>query len=143
MVFGGFVSRLSYPRPPVFDGAGVPWLLTGKHQRDAPSKQDDGDIRAPTLSGWCCHCRHVVVSWVIRYMCYLPTSLSALNACRVVRSTREVVALVYSSSPSSRPTPQASVASPHRLVHLLLHNLRLIGNCLHIVLHVFTLSQFV
>ena len=41
-----------------------------------------------------------------RYTFYLPTHLSAVNACRVVRSTREVVALVYSSSPSLRPTPQ-------------------------------------
>ena len=30
MVFGGFVSCLGYPRPPVFDGAGVPWVLTVK-----------------------------------------------------------------------------------------------------------------
>ena len=62
VVLGGFVSRLGYPRPPVFDGAGVPLVLTRTHQRDAPSKQDDGDIRAPTLCGWCCHGRHVVMS---------------------------------------------------------------------------------
>ena len=54
-------QSLGYPRPPVFDGAGVPWVLTGTHQRDAASKQDDGDIRAPTLCGWCCHGRHVVM----------------------------------------------------------------------------------
>ena len=58
VVLGGFVSRMG---PPVSDGAGVPWVLTGTHQRDAPSRQDDGDIRAPTLSGWCCHGRHVVM----------------------------------------------------------------------------------
>ena len=55
VVLGGFVSRLGYPRPPVFDGAGVPWVLTRTHQRDAPSRQDDGVIRAPTL--W------LVLSW--------------------------------------------------------------------------------
>ena len=60
MVLGGFVSGLGYPRPPVFDGAGVPWVLTWTHQRDAPSGQDDGDIRAPTLRGGCCHGRHIV-----------------------------------------------------------------------------------
>ena len=47
MVLGGFVSRLGYPRPPVFDGAGVPWVFTGTHQRDAPSRQDDAVVRAP------------------------------------------------------------------------------------------------
>ena len=61
VVLGGFVRRLGYPRPPVFDGAGVPWVLTGSHQRDAPSRQDDGVIRAPPLCGWCCHGRHVVM----------------------------------------------------------------------------------
>ena len=54
VVLGGFVSRLRCPRPPVCDGAGVPWVLTGTHQRDAPSRQDDGVIRAPNLRGWCC-----------------------------------------------------------------------------------------
>ena len=36
----------------LFDGAGAPWVFTVTHQRDASSKQDDGDIRAPTLCGW-------------------------------------------------------------------------------------------
>ena len=45
-----------------------------------------------------------------------------------------VVAVVATNS-------SASVASPHRLVHLLLRDLRLIGKCLHIVLRVITLSQ--
>ena len=49
-----------YPPPPVFDGASVPWALTGTHQRDSPSRQDDGVIRAPTICGWCCHGCHVV-----------------------------------------------------------------------------------
>ena len=62
VVLGGFVRRLGYPRPPVFDGAGEPWVLIGTHQRDAPSRQDDGDVRSPTLRGWCCHGRHVVMS---------------------------------------------------------------------------------
>ena len=64
MVLGTFVSRLGYPRPPVFDRAGVPWVLTGTHQRDAPSRMDDGDIRARTLCGWCC-CVVVVVSGAV------------------------------------------------------------------------------
>ena len=51
VVLCGFVSRLGYPRSPVFVGAGVSWVLTETHQRDAPSRQDDGDIRAPTLCG--------------------------------------------------------------------------------------------
>ena len=41
---GGSWSRvvlLGYPRPPVFDGAGVPWVLTGTHQRAVTSRQDD------------------------------------------------------------------------------------------------------
>ena len=58
VVLGGFVSRLGYPRPPVFDGAGVPWVLTKTDQRDAPSRHDDGDIRVPTPCGWHCHGRH-------------------------------------------------------------------------------------
>ena len=60
-VLGGFASRLGFPRPPVFDGAGVPWVLTGTHQRDVPTRQDDGVIRAPTLCGWCRHGRRVVM----------------------------------------------------------------------------------
>ena len=43
------------------DGAGAPWVLTWTHQRDAPPKQGGGDIREPTLCGWCCRgrqCRH-------------------------------------------------------------------------------------
>ena len=35
VVLGGFVGRLGYPRPPNFDGTGVPWVLTGTHH---PSK---------------------------------------------------------------------------------------------------------
>ena len=61
VVLGGFVSRLGFLRPRVFDGAGVPWLITGTHQREAPSTQDDGIIRGPTFCGWCCHRRHVVM----------------------------------------------------------------------------------
>ena len=56
---GGFVSHLGYPRNPVSDGAGVPRVWTRTHQH-APFRQDDGDIRAATLCGWCCHGRHVV-----------------------------------------------------------------------------------
>ena len=56
------MNRLGYSQPPIFDGAGVPWALPGTHQRDAPYRQDDGDIRAPTLCGWSC-C--VVVSGVV------------------------------------------------------------------------------
>ena len=48
----------------VKDGSGAPWVLTGTHRRDAPSRQDDGDIRAPTLRGLCCHGR---------YTCHFPT----------------------------------------------------------------------
>ena len=50
------------------DGAGVLWVFTGTHQRDAPSRQDDGDIRAPAHCGWCCHgrrcrqCRECVIT---------------------------------------------------------------------------------
>ena len=53
---------------PHTDGAGVPWVLTGTHQRDAPPKQRGGDIRAPTLCGWCCRgrqcrqCRECVIT---------------------------------------------------------------------------------
>ena len=64
-------QSLSHPRPPVFDDVGVPWVLTRTHQRDAPSRQDDGVIRASTLWGWCCHGRHVAMD--ISDMCYLPT----------------------------------------------------------------------
>ena len=94
------VRRLGYPRPPVFDGAGVPWVLTGTDQRDAPSRQDDGVIRAPTLCAWCCHGRE----WVVTRATFQLT-LSAVTACRVARSTREAAALVYPSS-SSRPSLQ-------------------------------------
>ena len=52
VVLGGFVSRLGYPHGSLFDGAGAPLVFTVTHQRDASSKQDDGDIRAPTLCGW-------------------------------------------------------------------------------------------
>ena len=34
VVLCGFVSRLGCPRPPVFDGAGVPWVLTGTTSLD-------------------------------------------------------------------------------------------------------------
>ena len=54
-------------------------------------------------------------------------------------STREVAAIVNSSS-SSRPTLQLL---PHRLAHLLFHDLSFVSNCLLIVLRVFTLSRFV
>ena len=50
--------------------------------------------------------------------------------------TRVLVTVVETNS-------SASVASPHRIVHLLFHDLRLIGNSLHVVLRVFTLSQLV
>ena len=63
MVLGGFVSRLGYPRPPVFDGAGVPWVLTGTHHHNTQLRQHDGDISAQTLCGWCC-CAVVVVGVV-------------------------------------------------------------------------------
>ena len=46
---------------------------------------------------------------------------------------------MYSSS-SSRPTLQLL---PHRLAHLLFHDLSFVSNCLLIVLRVFTLSRFV
>ena len=45
----------------LFDGAGAPWVFTVTHQRDASSWRGDGDIRAPTLCGWWCHSRHVVM----------------------------------------------------------------------------------
>ena len=48
-----------YPRPPVFDGAGVPWVLTGTHQRDTPSRQDDGASERQPICGWCCHGRRL------------------------------------------------------------------------------------
>ena len=73
----------------------------------------------------------------------LPSNTpSAVNACRDAcprcsvdsRGGCTPVLVVAFATNSS-----ASVASPHRLVHLLLHDLRLIGNCLHIALCVFTL----
>ena len=70
-----------YPRPPVFDGAGVPWVLTGTHQRDAPSRQDDGASERQPICGWCCHGRHL-------FTFYFHHTPSAVNACRVARSTR-------------------------------------------------------
>ena len=55
----------------------------------------------------------------------------------VVNETREVAAIVYSSS-SSRPTLQLL---PHRLGHLLYHDLSFISKSLLIVLRVFTLDS--
>ena len=58
-----------------------------------------------------------------------------------------VVVVVTLTRATFQHTPSAnssaSVASVHGLVHLLLQDLRLIGNCLHIVLRLFTLCQFV
>ena len=60
VVLGGFVSRWATHGFPSLTALVVPWVLAGTHQRDAPSRQDDGVIRAPTLCGWCHHGRHVV-----------------------------------------------------------------------------------
>ena len=59
----------------------------------------------PTICDWCRHGHHVVM--VVSESLHVPPSNtpSAVNACRVARSTRKVAALVYSSS-SSRPAPQ-------------------------------------
>ena len=84
----------------------------------------------------------VVMSWVSRDTRYLPTH--SLDRERVSRcsgdsrgSCNRVLVVVVATNSS------ASVARPHRLVYLLLHDRRLVGNCLHIVLRVFTLSQIV
>ena len=83
MVLGGFVSRLGYTRPSVFDGAGVLWVLTGTHQCDAPSKQDAGDIRTPTLCGWCCHDRHCTSACRLRHgNTTNTTSIVFLRCCK-------------------------------------------------------------
>ena len=55
-----------YPRPPVFDGAGVPWVLTGTHQRDTPSRQDDGASERQPICGWCCHGRRLFTCYFHR-----------------------------------------------------------------------------
>ena len=48
------VAWATHGLPPI-DGAGVPWVLTWTHQRHAAPKQGGGDIREPTLCGWCCY----------------------------------------------------------------------------------------
>ena len=83
----------------------------------------------------------VIVVMVVSESSHAPPSNTLLGRERVSRFSVDsrgcctrvlVVAVVTNSS--------ASVAGRHRRVHLLLHDHRLIGNCLHIVLRVFTLS---
>ena len=101
-----------------------------------PSRMMESSQRQPFVVGV------VMSTWsrVSRYTCYLSTHTlgrERVSRCSVDSRgscTRVLVIVVATNS-------SASVASPHRLVHLLLHDLRHIGNCLHIVLRVFTLSQ--
>ena len=120
---------------PSFDGAGLPCVLTGTDQRDAPSRQDDGDIRGPTLCGWwlCCRGRE----WS-RWRRYPPTHTlgrERVSRCSVDSRGSCIRVLVVVSTNSS-----ASVASPRILLHLLLHALRFLDNRLHIVLRASTFS---
>ena len=104
-----------------------------------PSKMMESSERQPFVVGVV---MVVISSWsrMNRYTCHLPTHIlgrERVSRCSVdSRSccTRALVVVVVTNS-------SASVASPHRLVHVLLHDLRFIGNCLHIVLRVFMLSQ--
>ena len=43
---------LGNPRPPVFDGAGVLWVLTGTHQRAVTSRQGDVTAERQPFCGW-------------------------------------------------------------------------------------------
>ena len=104
---------------PSFDGAGVTWVLTRTHQRDAPSRQDDGDIRAPTLL-WlvllCCRDRE----WC-RWRRYPSThSLGRERVSRCSVDSRRSCTRVLVVVPATNSS--ASVANPHRLVHVLLHD---------------------
>ena len=137
MVLGGVVGRLGHRGPPVFDGAGVPWVLTGTHQRDASSSGlDDGDIRAPTLCGWCCHGHHVVMV-VSESLFVLPSNTPPLPGTRVAllgrlerwlhsyasrRRRDQLLSFCGKSSSSCPPTPprpsthrQLSAHRPARL----------------------------
>ena len=95
---------------PFIDGTGVPWVLTWTHQRDAPPKQGGGDIREPTLCGWCCRgrqCRHnrACVTTRVRQFSFVGRhTSSAENTWRGVRTTHSVMATLTTqlSNPCDR-----------------------------------------
>ena len=99
----------------------------GTHQRDAPSRHDDGVIRTPTLCCWCCHGphgRHVVMVSESYHalLSNTPLGRESVSRCSVDSRGSCIGVLVVVTTNSS-----ASVTSPHRLVHLLLHDLRLLA----------------
>ena len=138
VVLGGFVSRQATHGLPsltalVYRGYGPGPTSVTLH----PSRMMDTSERQPFVVGVVTvvmsSCRERVET---RATFQHTLGRERVSRCSVVSRgscTRVNVVVVTNSS--------ASVASPHRLVHLLLHDLRLISNCLLIVLRAFTLSQ--
>ena len=81
--FVTFVLLVSYRSLLPFGSIGVLWLLTGTHPSGTPSRQDDGDDRAPTrvvvsLSG-------VVFSCVVHTRAWRQLYINSNTPPRLVR----------------------------------------------------------
>ena len=90
---------VGYQRRPDLDGAGVPWVLTGTHERDPPSQRDDGDIRDVTRTTF-------------------QQTPSAVNACReLLRQVLIVLSTCSSTTFDSSATVCTSSCASSRCLN--------------------------